>query len=89
MDSFENPYAVFVFHYRSKGMLRRANWNGRPSSSPAEILEQILQRELDEPEMTEKKKLAELSKEELIEEVLKAKVTSSMERCRGAGAHVD
>lgn len=22
MDSFENPYAVFVFHYRSKGMLR-------------------------------------------------------------------
>lgn len=89
MDSFENPYAVFVFHYRSKGMLRRANWNGRPSSSPAEILEQILQRELDEPEMAEKKRLAELSKEELIEEVLKAKVTSSMERCRGAGAHVD
>lgn len=88
MDSFENPYAVFVFHYRSKGMLRRANWNG-PSSLSAEILEQILQRELDEPEMTEKKKLAELSKEELIEEVLKAKVTSSMERFRGASAHVD
>lgn len=39
--------------------------------------------------MTEKKKLAELSKEELIEEVLKAKVNSSMERCRGACAHVD
>lgn len=88
VDSFENPYAVFVFHYRSKGMLRRANWNG-PGSSSVEILEQILQRELDEPDLTEKKKLAELSKEELIEEVLKAKVTSPVGRCRGVSAHVD
>ncbi|KAI9852614.1 MAG: hypothetical protein M1838_000062 [Thelocarpon superellum] len=60
MDTPENPYAVFVFKYRSK-----------------EEVEQLLDMKVvDDPE-EEKRRLRGLSKDEIIEELLKAKVDPS------------
>ena len=56
MDSFEQPYAVFVFKYRDK-----------------ETIESMLNGFVIEPEVDEKTRLSRLPKEQLVEEVLKAK----------------
>ncbi|KAK4690438.1 hypothetical protein P7C71_g6355, partial [Lecanoromycetidae sp. Uapishka_2] len=56
MDTQENPYAVFVFHYRDK-----------------EIIEAMLKTTIEEPEDSEKQRLATLSKDELVEELMKMK----------------
>ena len=74
MDDFTRPYAVFVFKYRSKGNATDSKKSSITDRVLA-ILEQILNITLAEPEAHEKERLQDLSKEELIEQLLQAKVS--------------
>ena len=74
MDSHENPYAVFVFKYRSRGKAIRS-LTRRTLTGLAATLERILHTKLREPEIEEKQKLQGFSKEELIEQILQAKAS--------------
>ncbi|MCJ1243387.1 hypothetical protein MMC30_000584, partial [Trapelia coarctata] len=61
IDSHDDPYAVFVFKYRSKAALER-----------------MLNIEVIELEESERRRLMELSKDELIEQYLKAKAQADL-----------
>lgn len=73
MDDFQSPYAVFVFKYRSKGIFTQP-LKTTLTDKPSAILEQLLNIKLSEPEEEEKRRLQGLTKEELIEQVIRAKV---------------
>lgn len=76
MDSHEKPYAVFVFKYRSKGNIRpRIGWS--LLTEFIAILEKILNVKLIESEIEERHRLNGLTKEELVEHLLKTKVSVS------------
>ncbi|KAG8530864.1 uncharacterized protein KY384_004221 [Bacidia gigantensis] len=60
MDTYDDPYAVFVFKYRDTA-----------------VIESMLGMQITDP-VGEKARLASLSKEELVEELLKAKGAASM-----------
>lgn len=80
IDTHEKPYAVFIFRYRTKGTSEPSTsspYRYCPLTSPASaILEQMLNTTIPDSEDVEKAKLAKLSKEELIAEVIKIKVCS-------------
>lgn len=63
MDSMDEPYAVFVFKYRSQ-----------------EVLEELLQVKIAEDPEDEKSRLMSLAKEDIVEQLLAAKVGSFLPR---------
>lgn len=75
MDDFDCPYAVFVFKYRSKGAVANSKQGRIYADRELAILEQILNITLVEPEAHEKERLQNMSKEELIEKILKGEVS--------------
>ena len=78
IDTHDNPYAAFTFHYKSRGahlyVLGR-----RKLTNLSDALEKLLGVSLGHSEYDEKQRLDRLSKEELIQEVMKAKVCWSIE----------
>ena len=67
LDTHENPYAVFVFHYRDR-----------------EIVEQVLNASIAEPEQDEKSRLLTLPKDLLVDELIKAKSQDSSNGTSGS-----
>ena len=80
IDKHEEPYAVFVFKYRPKGTTYSLSFDTlvkeRSLTSVVEVIEQILGSPLSDGFDDVKSRLSSLSKEELVEELVKAKVGS-------------
>ncbi|KAL6720667.1 hypothetical protein ACLMJK_002592 [Lecanora helva] len=67
MDTMEQPYAVFTFHYRDK-----------------EIIEELVNISITEPEEDEKGRLLNLPKGQLVDELIRAKSQSNSNDASGS-----
>ncbi|MCJ1360049.1 MAG: hypothetical protein MMC33_010052 [Icmadophila ericetorum] len=87
MDTAENPYALFTFHYRSVGKLLANPIELNVTLTAKALLEKELNITVIEVEAEEKERLQTLPKDEIIEYYLRAKALAQKQQTNAVASN--